>query len=370
MTPESMNKTVKRLRVHLTNVTALGPSQVVRSLLPALETSGSIRIEEMFLPDHGLLSEYERVTPGPAARRYRRFLPNVLSRALECSLLSRQFDGDDPLLILGDVPLRCNCPQVVFVQSSHIATRIRPGDWRTAIQHGVARRLFRINAARVSRVIVQTDLMRSLLETSYPSIRGRVTVIAQPPPSWLLVSGLRRTGRVDAARNGRLNLFYPAASYATKNHRFLADVRADEATDWPVERLALTIAREANPNPGLGWIDCVGFLPPTGMLEEYARTDAVVFLSTTESYGMPLVEAMHIGLPVIAPDLPYASTLLGDQAIYFDLRRHESLRAAVVELHRRLERGWWPDWSERLALAPKDWTAVARRMLDAVVAAA
>ena len=101
------------------------------------------------------------------------------------------------------------------------------------------------------------------------------------------------------------------------------------------------------------------------MVDAYSRTDGVVFMSTTESYGMPLVEAMHIGLPVIAPDLPYATTLLGEQAIYFDVRRLDSLRAAVVELHRRLERGWWPDWSDRLAHAPKDWAEVARWMIEA-----
>jgi hypothetical protein len=359
-----MNESAKRLRVHLTNVTALGPSQVVRSLLPALETIGPMQVGEIFLPDHGLLSEYERVTPGPPLRYYRRFLPNVLSRALECSILSRQFDGEGPLLVLGDVPLRCRCPQVVFVQSSHISARVRPGNWRKAVQHAIARRLFRANAAHVVQVIVQTELMRSQMEASYPVLQGRVLVVAQPPPSWLLVSGVRRTGRI-AGRSGALELFYPAASYANKNHRLLAEIRSSDAQSWPVARLALTITAAGHPNPAIPWIDCVGFLAPTGMVEEYARTDAVLFLSTTESYGMPLVEAMHVGLPVIAPDLPYATTLLGQEAIYFDARRPDSLRSAVQELHRRLQHGWWPDWSDRLSRAPKDWAAVARRMLEA-----
>ena len=34
--------------------------------------------------------------------------------------------------------------------------------------------------------------------------------------------------------------------------------------------------------------------------------DALLFLSTDESYGFPLIEAMFVGLPIICPDLPYA----------------------------------------------------------------
>ena len=39
------------------------------------------------------------------------------------------------------------------------------------------------------------------------------------------------------------------------------------------------------------------------------------------------------------------------------------LKAAVTTLHDRLAAGWWPDWTDRLAMLPRDWDSVARSML-------
>ena len=103
------------------------------------------------------------------------------------------------------------------------------------------------------------------------------------------------------------------------------------------------------------------------MRRAYRDSDGLVFLSQSESYGFPLIEAMWVGLPVICPDLPYARWLCGEPAIYFDPTSVESLRTAVVELDRRLRSGWQPDWSASLARLPKDWATVARLLLEITV---
>jgi glycosyltransferase involved in cell wall biosynthesis len=95
------------------------------------------------------------------------------------------------------------------------------------------------------------------------------------------------------------------------------------------------------------------------MVQAYSETDALVYLSAAESYGLPLVEAMHVGLPIVAPDLPYARAVCGGEAIYFAADRIGSLRQALELLQRRLADGWWPDWSDRLAHIPSSWSAVA-----------
>jgi len=204
--------------------------------------------------------------------------------------------------------------------------------------------------------------MKTLVELAYPGTRGKVVVIPQPPPSWLLDSGLRRTGRLVPGAT-KLSLFYPAAGYAHKNHALLGRIRPADAAAWPVERLILTIPAETHPNQQVPWIDCVGFLSPGEMIEIYGRTDAVVFLSTTESYGLPLVEAMYVGLPIVAPHLPYAHSLCGDEAIYFDVGCVDSLQEAIVKLRHRLASGWWPDWSTRRTAILDNWPAVARAFL-------
>jgi glycosyltransferase involved in cell wall biosynthesis len=125
----------------------------------------------------------------------------------------------------------------------------------------------------------------------------------------------------------------------------------------------LTIPDSLNPNPAVDWIRCVGRLSTPEMLAAYSTTDALVFLSHSESFGFPLVEAMWIGLPVVCADRHYARALCGDQAIYFDPDAPEALQAAIMELRERLDGGWWPDWTDRLAGIPKSWAQVAAALL-------
>jgi hypothetical protein len=353
------------LRVHLTNVTALGPTEVVGSLLPALESCTELQLTDVFLPDRGELAGYARSSPGPAPRRHPPRTASPVSRILETTVLAGRFDGSTPILVLGDLPLRCRAPQVVLVQTSHIAGGPASPRWISAAKDYIARAVFKLNAPRVARFVVQTEVMKALLEAACPACRGKTDVIPNPPPAWLIESGLRRTGRV-AAPGDALNLLYPAADYAHKNHALLSRIAASDTAHWPVATLGLTLPPRRHPNPAVPWIRCVGHLSHAEMIEAYSRVDALVYLSTSESYGLPLVEAMFAGLPILATDLPYARVLCGSEALYFAPDSIESMNQAVLNLHDRLSKGWWPDWSERLSAIPPDWATVANRFAETV----
>jgi glycosyltransferase involved in cell wall biosynthesis len=358
MTTISTQSTV---RLHLTNVAGAGASQLLLSLLPALEADTRITVQRIDLPDRGELAAYRSNCANTVTKVYLRHLPNALSRILECTLLAGEFDGDTPLLVLGDLPLRCHSPQTVFVQQANLLTLGRFRWQFTWFKYALARAIFRINITRVRSFIVQTDVMRDALELCYPSAVGKVHVIAQPVPSWLLHSGLKREARLRTPGQA-LNLIYPAAGYPHKNHALLA--RLDSRSSWPVEQLVLTLDAAVNPAPSLTWVQCRGFMSPQAMIAAYSRVDALLFLSKEESYGFPLVEAMFVGLPIVCPDLPYAHTLCGGQAFYFDPDQPESLRHALASLKSQLDQGWWPNWKSRLTRLPKNWEDVARKFLE------
>lgn len=357
----SVQKWKFHVRLHLTNVAGAGASQLLLSLLPALERDVSVLVQRIDLPNRGKLAGYCSANACTVTEVYRRRLPNALSRVLECTLLAGRFDGDTPLLVLGDLPLRCRGPQTLFVQTPHLIKPARRTFSVDGIRYALARLLFRAGMGRVGAFIVQTSLMRDALLRSYPSIAGRVHVVAQPVPEWLLHSGLKRHSR--ARKPGAaLQLIYPAAEYPHKNHALLS--RIDPLSVWPVEKLTLTINPTANPALQVPWVQCSGFLSPRAMIEAYTQADGLLFLSKEESYGFPLIEAMFVGLPIICPDLPYARTLCGEKAIYFDPDDPEPLRQALATLQTRLNQGWWPDWHDQLVDLPKDWAAVARSMLS------
>jgi hypothetical protein len=353
---------VKAVRIHLTNVAGLGAVQLVKSLLPALEACDGYRIDEIYLPGKGDLADYHRTSAGVAPKRYRRLLPNALSRFLECTVFGHRFDGTVPLLVLGDLPIRCSSRQAVFVQTTHLVPAAGASPGKHSLTFTIARLLFRFNCRFANAFIVQTAAMKNALESAYPRTRGAIHVLPQPVPKWLLDAKLRRHGR-NGPDAEKLELFYPAARYRHKNHDLLATMTVADADTWPVATLVLTIPGTTNPNPRIPWLQCVGALPPARVLEFYAKTDALLFLSTTESYGFPLLEAMWTGLPIICPDLPYARDLCGRDAIYFDAHRLSSLRAAVVELRDRLRSGWWPDWTQEIGQIPDSWEQVAAQML-------
>jgi hypothetical protein len=355
----------KVVRLHLTNIVGLGAVRLLQSLLPALVTQPSYKLEEIYLPGSGEISNFTQFEHGTVITLYKRYLPNAISRLFECTLFGSKFDGIIPLLVFGDIPIRCKSKQTVFVQTSLLVRGSNTGRQLGVVKFLVARWLFRRNMQYVSNFIVQTEAMKSSLTKSYPEIRGRIHVIAQPAPSFLIDSKLKRTQFHSSTESG-LRLFYPATSYPHKNHRILREI--DPSEIWPVSELILTISDKLNPNPPVPWIQCVNKLEPVAVLNAYRTADALFFLSLSESFGLPLVEAMWLGLPIICPDLPYARTICGEQAIYFDPHNVTSLHEAVVELSKRRNSGWWPNYSANLKKIPRDWQEVADAMLQLATA--
>lgn len=348
------------LRVHLTNVVGLGASYLVNSLLCSLEKNKSLTIENIYLPTKGLLSNFKPTNKKTLILFYHRFVPNSISRFFECTFFSYRFNGKTTLLVLGDLPLRCNAPQILFVQQSLIFSKVSILQIRRRLKNLVSRFIFIINQKRVSAFIVQTSLLKLAIENRYPETIGRVHVIPQPPPLFLINNNKKRTGRISICE--KLNLFYPAAYYDHKNHKLLELINLN-LNEWPIQSLKLTIENKYNPNPEVNWIYCSGKLSYSQVVQEYTNTDALLFLSKNESYGLPLIEAMYIGLPIVCPSLPYAQILCSNQAIYFNPDDINSLKKALDELQHRLKLGWWPDWTYQLSKIPLNWDITAEKFL-------
>lgn len=352
------------LRIHATNIVGLGASNLALSLFPAFESLPALRHATLFLPSVGPLAGYHPAAPHVSVRRKSRVLPNGLSRALECWFPRDEFRGEGGILVLGDIPLRGYANQVVFVNQSNLFQESSTTGLVEQAKYLVARRLFEENLDFVKAFVVQTDVMKMLLVARYPRLERRISVLGQPVPSWFCPR--TSTSRKYDGRSRKLRLLYPAAPHSHKNHHLLGEISEADSAQWPVERLVLTIPPRRHPNPNVRWIDCVGELDHSACLEAYEDSDALLFLSLTESYGFPLVEAMSMGLPIVCPDLPYSRALCGSEAFYFEPKDIGSLRAAIVNLHCQLGTGWRPDWSSRLARIPGTWRDVAQSLFDIV----
>jgi len=82
---------------------------------------------------------------------------------------------------------------------------------------------------------------------------------------------------------------------------------------------------------GMGpWVRLEGWLPPAEVERLYAESAAVVLPTMFEGFGLPVLEAMARGCPVICSDIPVLREVAGPAAAYFDPREPAAI-ARVLE---------------------------------------
>ena len=107
-----------------------------------------------------------------------------------------------------------------------------------------------------------------------------------------------------------------------------------------------------------------GYVPKDELVRLYQSAACLVFPSRYEGFGLPVVEAMACGTPVVAAPEPALEEVAGDAAIFTD-DLAEGVRRALAERERLsaagLERAKAFSWRETARLTAD----VYRRMLAA-----
>lgn len=66
----------------------------------------------------------------------------------------------------------------------------------------------------------------------------------------------------------------------------------------------------------------------------YAHADAFVFPSLMEGFGLPALEALALGCPVLCSDIPVFHEILGTAAVYFDPKDPNDIAGKMKEVRR------------------------------------
>lgn len=199
---------------------------------------------------------------------------------------------------------------------------------RSRITGGAKRMLL---ARNYDTYVVQTSEMADSLRSLVPSrpvhvVPNVVSGVFTDPTRWSHVPLPDRQPQ-------EIRLFYPARGYVHKNHSYLPLVsRAFEETFGIPLTFVTTLRSEEMqrifPDP-VPCIINVGEISRGQCAYLYEKTDALFFPSLNETFSSSPIEAMTIGKPVIALDLPFMNEMLGGNCWYVPAENAQ-LAAEVV----------------------------------------
>ena len=331
----------RRFFIQACNVHQGGGATLLRALMeaPVEVTSVHVQVDE-------------RMQLGCATRPeviVRKIRPSLWRRLLAERWLAQNVRENDLVLCFGNLPplFQTAGQVVVFLQNRYLVDPLHLAKFpiRTRLRLQAERCWLRWRNRNVDVFVVQTPSMAEVLEASGLAGGRQVRVL----PFVSNASGYERTANTPSpsARTGEAIVtsavsiqpfLYVASGEPHKNHRRLVEAWRLLASEGLFPVLWLTIDPSANPELW-DWVDAQrekfnlqlrnwGKVPHDAVANLYAQARALIYPSTFESFGLPLIEARQMGLPVIASELDFVRDVLDPEEV-FDPTSPRSIARAV-----------------------------------------
>jgi glycosyltransferase involved in cell wall biosynthesis len=177
---------------------------------------------------------------------------------------------------------------------------------------------------------------RRVLTVSRAS-RDDIVTFLGVPPTRVVVTPLAGAGAGGTAPTARLDSQLLAVGNRMPHKGFETLLEALASIE-PARRPTLVITGSHGEDPlapvvarlGLGdHVDLRGWLSRDDLDRLYAESTALVFPTRFEGFGLPPLEAMARGLPVIVSDLPVMHEVAGDAAAYVDPADPDAIAGAI-----------------------------------------
>ncbi len=265
-------------------------------------------------------------------------VPSIWQRFRAEAWLAKNVGPQDIVLCFGNLPplFKLKGHVVVFVQNRYLVddVKLRDCPLKTRLRLGAERIWLARRMKNADEFVVQTPSMKRLLDAR---TKGAAPVRVLPYAANHEGYG-RGMQSPQMQKEKKFDFVYVASGEPHKNHRPLIEawcLLAEEGL-FPSLRLTLDRARFA----GLwSWmeqkiaqhrlqVENLGSLPHEQVLRLYGQAGALIYPSTFESFGLPLIEARQAGLAVLAPELDYVRDVL-DPEQTFDPASAVSIARAV-----------------------------------------
>jgi len=247
----------------------------------------------------------------------------------------------DVLLSFGSfVPLRCPCPTVLEAGNALPFTRafwdvLRTESPRVQIEEHARFALLRASLHAAERVLVPTRAMRQDVVSRLPELADRVDVAlwgVAPvfhAARWQQPSGATVLGVSKHGINKEFDVLVNAVAGLRSRHADLCLTLTGTPQESRWSRRSAALTQQLGLTEQVYW---AGDVPNARIPVLIQMARALVFPTWCESFGLPLAEALAMGAPAVAADIPACREVGADAACYYAPGNALSLADALERL--------------------------------------
>lgn len=320
-----------RFFLHATNVHHGGGATLLRAVLLAC------------LPDLAVSAQLDtrmRLPSGLAKNTTIRLVkPSLWGRLRAEWWLVKTAASNDTILCFGNLPplFRTAGRVMVLIQNRYLidSASLKGFPLKARLRLQIERWWLSAMAANANAFIVQTPTMAAILRASGKA-RGKPVYVL---PFVSVSDGYQRLLAQPPAVEGANGVFlYVGSGEPHKNHRQLIEAWCLLAQEGRRPSLWLTLESHANSDL-CAWLDKkkrdyglnvhnLGWQSQAQISQLYTQAQALIYPSTFESFGLPLIEARQAGLAVIASELDFVRDVVDPEQV-FDPQSPVSIARAV-----------------------------------------
>lgn len=269
----------------------------------------------------------------------RRVRPSLSHRLRAERWLAKAASTNDTVLCFGNLPplFKTAGRVIVFVQNRYLVDDVSLKGFpiKTRLRLQIERWWLSSRAKNVHAFAVQTPSMQAILRSSGIA-RGKPVYVL---PFVGVSDGYQRALDLQKHGTGANSTFlYVGSGEPHKNHRQLVEAWCRLAQEGLLPALWLTLDEKANAalctwiakkkqDFGLN-LQNLGGQSHAQIEQLYTRVQALIYPSTFESLGLPLIEARQAGLAVVASELDFVRDVLDPEEV-FDPQSPASIARAV-----------------------------------------